>query len=190
MEKLTEIEEYCYNLLYNNLSIKIFESWVYGSIELKGLLSDDDYLEIISINYRKEEKSKYETYNILKKYIDLGKIETKRILSLLYKSLKSRNDLPIVLMEIYHLYCNGYYFFNDIGLGYGLHCVVPPNNFKGDSWEKLTEQEKTALINSFFPDIIDDINRAIEWLENKKIILNGIENEKYIYTDMRNEEDC
>jgi len=118
MEELTEIEEYCYNLLYNSLNIKIFELWVYESIKLKETLSDDDYLEIISINFREEDKSKYEIYNILKKYIDIGKFGAKRLVSLLYKSLKSKNDMPIILTEIYHLYCKGYYLILGLDMVY------------------------------------------------------------------------
>ena len=188
MEEFTGVEEQYYNLLYNDLEITIFESWVYESAELKNVLSDNDYLEIMYIDYRQDEKSKREACTILEKYIDVGKIETKRILSLLYKSLESKNnDLREILVEMYDMYCHGYNFFDDLGMGYGLECVSPTIHYLDYSWEGLTEKEQKELINSFSPDIIDHINRAIGCIENQQIIFHKPKNEYGLcsYTDRR-----
>ena len=73
------------------------------------------------------------------------------------------------------MYCDGYYFFNDLGLGYGLACEVPRKY--GDSWVELSEKQKSDIINSFYPQIESDIKRALDWIKNKKIILTGTKNE-------------
>jgi hypothetical protein len=185
VKNFTEIETYCYSLLHNGLSIKAFEAWVYESKELERKLSENDYLKIISIDYSKEEKSKYAAYDILKKYISIEKIETERILSLLYRALEAENDLPLILMEVYYLYCQGYYFFERLGLNYGLNCCIYPDQY--GTWKDLTEQDREILANSLFPDVVDDINQTIELIESGKILLTGEKDQYgvYEYIDMR-----
>ena len=180
----SEIERNCYDLFYNNSDIHIFEKWVYENNDLKSLLSKDDYLALLSLNY-KTEYSHNEVYKIMMKYLDLSKFETKRVLDLLYKSLETKELLPIMLPCLYHLYCNGYIFLQKIAIEYGLNCIVPPSNYKVNHWTKLTEFEKEEIINSFYPEIENDIKDVIELIENGKIILTGLkdDNDRYLFID-------
>jgi hypothetical protein len=44
--------EYTYlGLLENRISIDEFESWIYQSEELHAILSNEDYLDLVSLNY-------------------------------------------------------------------------------------------------------------------------------------------
>jgi hypothetical protein len=188
---LNEIETYFYNFLYDNLDIKIFEQWIYNSKDLNTFLNTEDYFNIISLDFSNKH-IRYEIEKIIKNYINYGKFETKLLLNLLYKALSNKNELANILRTFYDMYCHGYYFFQDLGLGYGLTCEVPPvNKYNAQTWEELSEIEKDEIINSFYPQIENDLKRAISWLENKKIILTGKKNEMnyWEFIDNRNDEE-
>ena len=73
------------------------------------------------------------------------------MIRLLEEALKRTEKLPYILMEFYDLYCHGYTFLNDLGLGYGLMCEVPsPSRYSADSWDELKDSEKKKLLDSFF----------------------------------------
>lgn len=186
----SEFEKVYFGLMYGNLEISKFENWVYKNNDLESILSHDDYLDLISLNFGSKH-IKCEIEKIFDKYIDYSKFEKKKVLSLLYRALESRKDLPDILREFYDMYCHGYYFFQDLGLGYGLTCEVPPSKYSSDNWDGLNEKEKNEIISSFLPQIESDIQRAIQWIENDKIILTGTKNnlEYWEFIDYRNDEE-
>jgi len=169
-----------------------FESWVYSDKEIESIFSEDEYLELISFNYKKN-GAKYELVNLLTdKYIDLGEYEKWKMLNLLYSAKNKNEELPDILRQFYDLYCRGYIFLNDLGLGYGLTVEVPASsNYKVETWEEMSETEKIELLESFYPQLQSDIERTISWIENGKIIFSGTTNEisQYEYEDLRTEEE-
>ena len=183
---LSSIEEKIYDFLYKNLSIKEFEEWVYNSNELESYVSSDDYLELISLDFNSKHAS-YELEKIICKYADYSKFEALRMIDLLNKALINNEDTGVVLITFYDLYCDGYYFLDTLGLGYGLCCQVLPNKYMADSWEELSDKDKKELIDGFYPKIIKDIKEVIEIIEDKKIILTGIKNDmnRWEYIDNR-----
>ena len=193
---MTEIPKHIelkfYDTIIGKISIEEFENWIYNDKEIESILSDDGYLELISFNYKKN-GAKYELVNLLsEKYVDLGKYEKWKILNKLRVALKRDENLPDILREFYDLYCRGYVFLNDLGLGYGLTVEVPPSgNYKAESWEEMNEIEKEELIDSFYPQLELDIKRAIDWIEKGKIVLTGKMDEigHYDYEDLRTEDE-
>jgi len=103
------------------------------------------YLDLISLNFRSKH-IKCEIKKILVKYIDYSKFEKKRVLSLLYRTLESRNDLPDIFGKFYDMYWHGYYFFEDLELGYGLTCELPPSQYSSETWEGLNDNKKSKIV--------------------------------------------
>jgi hypothetical protein len=186
----SELEKNYFDLVLGDFKIEELENWIYNNNDLENILNQDDYLDLISLNF-KSRHIKYEIEKVLDKYIDYSKFEKRRVLSLLYRALESRKDLPDILREFYDMYCHGYDFFQDLGLGYGLTCEVPPSKYSSDNWDGLNEKEKNEIVNSFFPQIESDIQRAILWIENDKLILSGTKNElnHWEFEDYRNDEE-
>jgi hypothetical protein len=182
------IEQYFFDTIFGKVTLQEFEDWVYASKELESLLDADDYLELISFNFKKN-GAKYELVNLLSdKYLDLGEYEKWKLLNSLKLALKRDDQLGSILRGFYDLYCRGYEFLNDLGLGYGLNVEVPPSpNYKVDTWEELSDSEKKELIASFYPQLELDIKRTIEWIENGKLIFTGRKDEigHYEYKDLR-----
>lgn len=191
---MTEIPKHIelkfYGTIIGEIPIEEFENWIYNDNEIESVLSSDDYLELISFNYKKN-GAKYELVNLLsEKYVDLGEYEKWKMLNKLRIALKRDENLSDILREFYDLYCRGYLFFNDLGLGYGLMVEVPlSGNYKAESWEEMNEIEKNELIESFYPQLESDIKRAIDWIENGRIVLTGETGEigHYEYEDLRTE---
>ncbi|MBB6611317.1 hypothetical protein H7F15_09735 [Pontibacter sp. Tf4] len=192
MKKLPRyIEQKFYETIFGTVALEEFESWVYSDKELETILSEDEYLELISFNYKKN-GAKCELVNLLiDRYIDLAEYEKWRMLNLLYAAKNKDEKLPDILRQFYDLYCKGYAFLNYLGLGYGLTVEVPPSNYKAETWEGMSETEKSELIESFYPQLQSDIERAITWIENGKIILSGKADEigHYEYEDLRTEKE-
>lgn len=185
------IELKFYNTIIGNIPIEEFENWIYHDNEVESLYPEEDYMELISFNYKKN-GAKNELIRLLtRKYIDLGEYEKWKLLNKLKNALEGEEHLSKILIEFYDLYCSGYEFLNDLGLGYGLTVKVPPAKYKVWTWEEMNEIEKKELIDSFYPQIESGIKRVIDWIEKGKIILTGKTDEigHYEYQDLRTEND-
>jgi hypothetical protein len=164
---------------------------LYADKNLEKYLKSGDYLDLISLSFKKS-GAKYELWNLLKKHIDLGEFETYKMLELLYEAKQKTERLPVILMEFYDLYCRGYSFLQDLGLGIGLAVEVPRvNNTTADTWEELTKEEQKELLDSFSPELEECIEQVTIWLETKKIVMTGEQDEigHYKYEDLRTEEE-
>lgn len=183
-----DIKEIFFDTLSGDKTVLEFEQWLYADKRLETILNSDDYLDLISYGY-KANNAKYGLFRLLEKHIDKGELETKRIYTLLTKALNKDKELPEILMTFYDLYCKGYNFFDNLGLGYGLRVEVPGINNYEETWDNLNKAEQTALLNSFYPDLETEINKVIFWLDTGKIILTGIKDEynHFEYIDNRTE---
>lgn len=139
------------NLLPNDIKIKFFrlisgeepinefEQWVYITDALEEILGYEDYLNLISLNFLKQ-SSRYELIKILERHINAGEYETWKLRKLLNLFTSKQGDLPFMLGEFYRLYCDGFYFLDTLGLGYGLAIIVPPLEYSSEYWQELTIQ--------------------------------------------------
>ncbi|MEN5058863.1 hypothetical protein [Sphingobacterium kitahiroshimense] len=186
-----DIKERFYKTIKGKISLDDFEQWLYVDKELEKYLNSDDYFELISLSF-KQSGAKYELWNLLTKHIDLGEFETYKMLGLLNEAKQKTERLPYILMEFYDLYCKGYNFFHDLGIGIGLAVEVPRvNNTTADTWDELTYKQQKELLDSFSPELEECIEQIIYWLEKKKIIFTGEHDEigHYEYEDLRTEEE-
>jgi|JI6StandDraft_1071083.scaffolds.fasta_scaffold33637_3 hypothetical protein len=183
-----DIKQIFFDTLIGDKTVLEFEQWLYADKRLETILNSDDYLDLISYGY-KSHTAKYGLFKLLEKHFDKGELETKRIYTLLAKALNRDKELPEILMIFYDLYCKGYNFFDNLGLGYGLRVEVPGINNYVETWDDLSEAQQTTLLNSFYPDIETEIKKVISWLDTGKVILTGIkdENNHFEYIDNRTE---
>lgn len=184
----SDIKQTFFDTLNGNKTVLEFEKWLYADKRLELILNSDDYLDLISYGY-KADNAKYGLFRLLEKHIDKGELETKRIYTLLTQALNKDKELPQILMTFYDLYCKGYNFFDNLGLGYGLRVEVPGINNYQETWDDLTETEQTNLINSFYPNLDTEIKKVISWLDTGKVVLTGIKDEynHFEYIDYRTE---
>ncbi|MCH5720176.1 hypothetical protein [Niabella hibiscisoli] len=83
--------------------------------------------------------------------------------------MKRDRDLPKTLVSFYDLYCKGYYFFDGLGMTYGLTMEIPGVNNYVETWEDLDEKQLDILLNSFYPGLEIEIKKVISWLDKGKL---------------------
>lgn len=191
MIDLTEIKSKYFDLLEDKISVKEFEIWVYQSKHLEKELSKDEYLNLISLHFDRVSKE-YEIGKILKNHIDEGKLETVRFLSLLESIIKRDGKEGEALMRMYDLYCGGYSFLKDLGLGIGLHIEVPPTEYGVDYYHELNDNQKKKLVNDAYPIAKDLAEELKNWILNEKLILTGEEDDdlgRWQFIDKRTAEE-
>ncbi len=185
------IKEKFYRTIKGDIPIEDFEQWLYTETELEKLLHPDDYLELVSLHFKKS-GTKYELIRVLKNQVDLGDYETYKLVELLKKAKEKTDQLPYILMNFYKLYCHGYYFLDELGLNYGLRIKVPQfGKTVANRWEELTVKQKQELLDSFSPRLDQEIDRVSGWLARGEIILTGEKDEvnNHIYKDLRTQEE-
>jgi hypothetical protein len=179
-----------YRLINHEFSLAEFEQWVYSDLKLESILETQEYLELISLNY-KTPSSLYDAEKILKKYINIGQYHKWRVTEVLKKVMDRPSDVHKYIEECYELYCEGFSFLENLGIGYGLAITVLPSDYKCENWSELNHFEQCQLIDSFYPNVAEEAKRVIGWLDSGKVVITGHDG-SYLgikYDDYRTEND-
>jgi len=155
---LHPVELTFYKLVSKEIELNDFENWVYTETTLEQTLDSDDYLEIISINY-KTPSGLYEAQKVLSKYFSMGKYYEWSIRNILHEIIAKPNDVHKYIEQCYDLYCEGFGFMDNLGLGYGLGLTCP------DGFNDKVDE--------FYPNIAEEAERVILWLDTRKIVITG-----------------
>jgi len=155
---LSSAELVFFRLVSREIELSKFETWVYSESELEKLLNSDDYLKLISINY-KTPSGLYEAEKVLTNYFSIGKYHEWNIRNILKKIIEKPNDVHKYIEQCYDLYCDGFSFMDNLGLGYGLGLTCPD-----DFNEK---------VDDYYPQILDEVEKVSGWLDSGKIIITG-----------------
>jgi len=177
-----------FKLLNNEVTAEHFEQWVYRTKELENYFSQADYLEFISLNF----KSRYiihEIKKIVDRYLDYGAFEKRKIDKVLNDLTQKNDDFVKSLIATYDLYCDGYSFLDNIGLGYGLTFANEFYEYK--DWMKLSSEEKNKRIEAIYSDVKTEVEKVRSWLDRKKVVLTGEVDEigHFDYIDNRTAEE-
>lgn len=175
--------------VYNNeISVADFEKWLYSKKELEQLLDNDTYIDLISLNY-KDRHAMHEMGKIIDPFLDFGKFEERKLKKILTDLIDRTDDFVKSLIDTYELYCLGYGFFDNLGFGYGLTFSDEFWDFK--EWENLNSKQKNKRIDPIYQDVKSEAKLVLKWLDEKKIIPTGKENDlgHFEYIDNRTEKE-
>ena len=106
-----EILDRVYAILLGQTQIAEIEQWIYNCGELESLLTGDDHLALLSLDYR-QAGAVYEVRKIVERYVDLGHFETRKLLEVLHSIVASDDNAYTSVEATYDLYCDGYYFLD------------------------------------------------------------------------------
>ncbi len=152
------------------MSIEDFEQWVYKTKELETLFDSDDYIEFISLNFKSRHLI-HEMKKIVDNYLDYGEFEKRKIDKVLNDLIHKNDDFAKSLIATYDLYCDGYGFLDNIGLGYGL--TFANDFYEFEDWTKLSPDQKNERIEAIYPGVKSEAEKVRDWLDKKKVILTG-----------------
>jgi len=184
----TDIQIEFFKILNNELSIEDFEQWVYKTKEIEAHFDQADYLEFISLNF-KDRHFIHEMKKIVDKYLDFGEFEKRKIDKVLNDLVNKNDDFAKSLIASYDLYCDGYGFLDNIGLGYGL--TFANDFFEFTDWTKLPTDEKNRRIEAIYSGVKAEAEKVQDWLDREKVVLTGEVDElgHFDYIDNRTEEE-
>lgn len=186
---MLDTEEVIYTLIAKEIDSESFEQWLYSDKNVEKTISSSDYLTLIYIDYRRP-SSLQEAADILLNYINIGGYYEWLLRRILNQIIDRPANVHSYIQQCYDLYCRGYDFLDNIGLGFGLHVAVPPDKFNAETWEQLNESEQAQLIDSFYPAIKNEAEKVIHWLDTDKIIFteyDDLDPQSVKYSDNRND---
>lgn len=178
------------HMLIEKQSVLDFEKWVYESNELKTAISDDDYLDLISLNY-KASGAYYELIKLLEKYISRAKFQKWKLLEELNNVKLKKSNYYLTIVNFYDLYCKGYAFMDNLAFKYGLRADNQYGDIDVTSHKKPSQKQLDAIVNKFYPEINMDIDQVINWINDGKIVFkdNLDEFDYHDYDDFRTPEE-
>jgi len=159
-----------YRLIANRCEIEEFEQQLYSMADIEERLSELDYLNLISIDYRLPSAA-YEALKIVNKYVVSSRYHEWYLGSLLTRIIDRTADVHEAIEECYYLYCIGLGFLYDLGLGYGLAIIAPPGGYSASDWYGLTDIEKERLVDGMYPGIVDEARRVLGWIQDGKVVV-------------------
>lgn len=166
-----------------------FEAWLYADDELECILGQENYLELISFDF-KQKSANTRIKPLLEKHIDYSKYETQWILNLIEANRVNSKPCQNNLKTTYQLYCSGYAFMDNLGLGYGLR-LASAYEYGVDIWEDIEESKRNEIVQGFYPQLREEAEKVIHWLESGKVKLTGEEDERgrLEYVDNRTDDE-
>ncbi len=180
------IELLFFRTLKGETPLHDFEQWLYTGKELESLVTEDEYLDFISLNY-KASGARYELAKLLRRHIDPGRYETWKLKQLLSSVLERTGDYPRAIIAFYDLYCSGYSFMETLAFGFGLPLDSPMSLSSAESYEQLTVKERDYILNMYYPAIEGEVRKVMGWLDSGEIVLTGLADEfgHYGFLDRR-----
>jgi hypothetical protein len=177
MQELPEaIKHKFFRFLSGQEALYDFEQWIYATSALEEVMDGEDYLNLISLNFSKP-GSRHELIQLLEQQIHAGEYETWKLRGLLHQFLSQQGDQAEMLGEFYELYCNGFSFLDQLGLGYGLTLIAIPRGYSSDSWRELPAREKERLLGAILPGALEAARKVLDWLDQGKIVITDQQDE-------------
>ena len=175
---MKETDSLYYRLIADEFDASEFEQLLYLSSEIECQLPSDDYLSLISINYNSP-CAVYDAKTIVKKYVDVSEYYEWYISKILDNIVNRAPAVHTEIKECYYLYCWGLKFMDNLAFGFGLAVAAPPHRNYAGSWDELTEKEKQELIDSMYPEVAQEAQLTLNWVNSGKVILNCSDYGKY-----------
>lgn len=185
-----QIIETFYQLLANKLTVAEFEAWVYNTPELETEVSEDDYLALLTLNY-KTPSAAYELQKLLAPYISQVEVERRMLLEILETVANggAPDKVLTALIDTWHWYLNDHKFLNELACNYGL---MADDDFGWDPenrWKNMSDGQKRSYLASFYPGAQILANELIKALNIGTIQLHqNPVNGEVTYTDSRSKD--
>lgn len=159
-------------VLAKKLSVAEFEAWVYTSPDLEAFLGPDEYLELISLNY-KDKQVWHELKELISHRVDWALVRSEELQALLQRIIEKRSadDVLEALMTSYSLYCHNYTFLQTIAMNFGLAADADFDWDEEAQWQRISNDQKWRYLNQFYPMVQEEAGRVLDWLTTSRIQL-------------------
>lgn len=161
-----------FKFLSKQISLEEMEPYLYQTEEIELNFNYDDFIELLSLNVKKNE-SNYTAVTLIKKNIILSEYETWRLNSL-FDTIKNKTEFyPDHIVTLYHLYNEGYTFLEKLGLEFGLTLFCPLEFDYNLYYYELSQTKQNQLADHLYPHILKEVQKVQTFLLEKKQNLIG-----------------
>jgi len=178
-----------YQFLNDDISLELFESWVYENTELENEISEDHYNDLLAFNFKSKGIKNF-IKSIIKKHFDWKEFEKYRTIKLL-KNIKSGNiEIVLASRKLRELYLEQEEEikrpFLTIGLAIGYESELDncPIESEYKLWNSDALKKQLEPVEWYQKRILEDINQELNELLNpelKVIDLGEIVNIKHLH---------
>lgn len=157
-----------YLFLNGEISIENFEQWVYANNELEKQLKPQDYLDLLSFNFKQQDAT-YELKKLLENHISQLDFDNWNIRKLLNELITEQRDPVVVIDHLYNLYCNGYGSLREVGLPFVLGVDDIPRLAEKALWNEHAFETKRKMLGNYLRDLKPKSMRLLEALDKGEI---------------------
>lgn len=147
-----------FKVIMENGNLKDLENWIYQEPSLLEVLGNDDYYELISLDFN--QKFVLDSIQrIIFPYVDYTNYYFHHLKDILLSLQNQPNDMPL-LAKVYELYCHGYEFLQSLAIDYGLVAKV-----------ELIENSRFSFSSESLNEVRIQSKLIYDALVDKKIVL-------------------
>lgn len=150
-----------------------FEEWLGQTPELKELVTEDDYIQLISTDFKLAD-ARNSLEELLRKYVDWAQYEKEKLAETLM-AIIWRDKAVDALIDTYERYCNGQRFLRTLGLKYGKPFAQPnsPKTFRHRLMPDPDLTDQQAFFDKIYPDVSAEAKRLLGLLIAERIQFTG-----------------
>jgi RNAse (barnase) inhibitor barstar len=178
-----------YQFLNDDISLELFENWVYENKELENVIPEDHYNDLLAFNFKSREIKNF-IKSIIKKHFDWKEFEKYRTIELL-KNIKSGNiEIVLASRKLRELYLEQEEEikspFLTIGLAIGYESELDncPIESEYKLWNSDALKKQLEPVEWYRKRILEDVDEELNELlnpETKVIDLGRIVNIKHLH---------
>lgn len=163
----SETGDLIFKFLYNKISVKDIEKWVYENESLKDLFGEEKYLELLEFNYNKEYAAGEVKHliTLALKEKDSEKFYKEQLLWLLEGLIEGKLDIISALRAIAKLSYEKEDLIPFIFIGYESELDDVPCEDEYHQWDKKALQEKLKKIDWYRKNIMEDSKKLFKQLK-------------------------
>ncbi len=158
-----------YLFLNDEFSIEDFEQWVYSTTELEKQLKPQDYLNLLSFNFKQQDATYELKKLLLEKHTNQLDFDNWNIRRLLNDLITEQSDPVDVIGHLYDLYCRGYGFLREVGLPYVIGVDDIPRLTEKALWNEHAFEAKRKMLDNYLSDLKPKSKRLLDALEKGDI---------------------
>ena len=163
-----------YQFLNDDISLELFESWVYENNDIEKVILEDHYNDLLAFNFKSKEIKSF-IKSIIKKHFDWKEFEKYRTIELL-KNIKSGNiEIVLASRKLRELYLEQEEEikrpFLSIGLAIGYESELDncPIESEYNLWNSEALKKQLEPVEWYRKRILEDVNQELNELLNPEI---------------------
>lgn len=178
-----------YQFLNDDISLELFESWIYENKELENIFPESHYNDLLAFNFKSKEVKDF-IKSIVKKHFDWTEFEKWRTIELLKNIKSGKIEIVLSTRKLRELYLEQEdkikrpFLTIGLAIGYESELGNCPIESEYKQWNSDALKKQLEPVEWYRKRILEDVDKELNELLNpefKFIDLGGIVNIKHLH---------